>query len=213
VIEVLFIKTIRTMKQQHFFLFILSISTILFGCSGTGIKISEPNSEEISQIKPLGDRISKELVTTLQFELKKAVKEGGLNKAINVCNMKAIPLTSIIADATDKVVHIKRTTYRYRNPDNAPDVAEKAALDHYKSLINEQKDIPPFYIQKIEQKGGTYYNYYKPMKIATICLNCHGANDKINQETLKEINKLYPDDRAMDYKEGDFRGLIRISIE
>ncbi len=201
------------MKLHLVFIIILSFSIFLSGCTDQGVKIVKPSQEEVSQIKPIGDKISKELVMTLQKELKAAVQKGGLNEAINVCNMKAIPLTSIIADATDKVVHIKRTTYQFRNPDNAPDKTEMAALDYYKSLINEQKDIPPFYIQKIKKDEKTYYNYYKPMKVKAICLNCHGDTEKIKPEILKEIYKLYPDDRAVNYKNGDFRGLIRISIE
>ncbi len=201
------------MRRHYSFTFIFAISLFLSGCSGNAIKISKPSSEETAQIKPIGDKISKELVTTLQKELKTAVQKGGLNEAINVCNMKAVPLTRIIADATDRVVHIKRTSYKFRNPDNAPGEEEKAALDYYKTLIKEQKEIPDFYIQKIKKGKEIYYNYYKPMKVKAICLNCHGPSEKINPETLQEIKKLYPDDKAVEYKEGDFRGLIRISIE
>ncbi len=201
------------MKRYHSLAIVLAISLFISGCSGDNEKISKPSAEEINQIKPIGDKISKELVMTLQKELKAAVQKGGLNEAINVCNMKAVPLTKIVADATDRVVHIKRTSYKFRNPDNAPDKAEMAALDHYKSLIEEQKEIPPYYIQKIKKDGKTYYNYYKPMKVKAICLNCHGDTEKIKPETLKEIYELYPDDRAVNYKDGDFRGLIRVSIE
>lgn len=201
------------MKRHYYFTIVFAISLLISNCSYDNVKITNPSEEETAQIKPIGDKISKELVMTLQKELKAAVEKGGLNEAINVCNMKAVPLTKIIADATDRVVHIKRTSYKFRNPDNAPDEVEKAALDHYKALIKEQKEIPGFYIQKIEKGKETYYNYYKPMKVKAICLNCHGSDKKINPETLQEIKKLYPDDKAVDYKEGDFRGLIRISIE
>ncbi len=201
------------MKRQQLFFIIISLSIGLFGCNEKNTKILEPSAEEISQIKPIGDKISKELVTTLQKELKAAVQKGGLDEAINVCNMKAVPLTTIIANATDRVVNIKRTSYKYRNPDNAPNEAEKKALDHFKTLIKEQREIPPFYIQKIVNGKETHYNYYKPMKVKAVCLNCHGSDNKINPETLREIKKLYPGDKAVGYKEGDFRGLIRISIE
>lgn len=201
------------MKHQHLFFIVFLFSALLLSCGVHDMKIAEPTNDEIAPIKPIGDKISKELITTLQKELKAAVQKGGLNEAINVCNMKAVPLTEIIADATDRVVHIKRTSYKFRNTDNAPDNAEKAALDYYQTLIKEQKEIPPFYIQKIEKGKKTYYNYYKPMGVKSICLNCHGSAEKINPKTLKEIYKLYPDDKALNYKDGDFRGLIRISIE
>jgi hypothetical protein len=44
-----------------------------------------------------------------------------------------------------------------------------------------------------------------------MCLNCHGTPGKhIQDATLTKIQQLYPEDRAVNFKEGDLRGLWHI---
>jgi cytochrome c553 len=44
-----------------------------------------------------------------------------------------------------------------------------------------------------------------------MCLNCHGAPGKeIAAATVSKIQELYPDDSAVDFKEGDLRGVWHI---
>jgi len=56
-------------------------------------------------------------------------------------------------------------------------------------------------------------HFFKPIIVQPMCLNCHGKSDRfIQQPTLQRINQLYPDDLAIDYEEGDFRGLWHITF-
>ncbi len=44
-----------------------------------------------------------------------------------------------------------------------------------------------------------------------MCLNCHGtAGVQVKENTLAKIHQLYPEDRAMNFKEGDLRGVWHI---
>jgi hypothetical protein len=56
--------------------------------------------------------------------------------------------------------------------------------------------------------------YYKPIRIAMpACLKCHGSAEKdIDPKTLAIIRQKYPDDLATNYKEGDLRGLWKITF-
>jgi cytochrome c len=46
-----------------------------------------------------------------------------------------------------------------------------------------------------------------------LCLNCHGEPGKqINEATFNAIKAKYPKDKAMGYKEGDFRGLWVVKV-
>lgn len=174
--------------------------------------VTMPSPEEISVVQPMGDEISTELLKTLQNELQQAIQSGGIKEAINVCNLKAIPLTGIVEKSTKSPVEIKRTSLRYRNEKNAPDEFELIALNHYESLMASNDEIPPFYIQKINAEESSFYNYYKPLTMKPICLTCHGSNEMIGEETLTLIRELYPEDKATGYSEGDFRGLVRIKF-
>lgn len=201
-------------KRILFFTSIISLALIFtMSCRNDGYKISAPTKLENEMIVTAGNQISKDLVKSLKSELQVAIKEGGLNMAIEVCNLKAIPLTRIIAKHADaKNINIKRTSNKFRNPINAPDKPESLALKHFKELKASGKNLPEYFTQKITFDGETYYNYYKPMKMAAVCLTCHGDVSTIVPEVRNQIAELYPEDKAVDYKEGDFRGLIRIKF-
>lgn len=196
-----------------------SISILLFAfvftmcCQNDGYKISKPTKHENEMIVTAGTQISMDLVKSLKSELKIAIQKGGLTEAIDVCNLKAIPLTKIIAEHADaKNIGIKRISNKYRNPINAPNKPEAIALEHFEKLAAENKKLPDFYTQKITKDDISFYNFYKPMKVAAVCLTCHGDISTIPPEVRSQILELYPEDKALDYKEGDFRGLIRVQF-
>ncbi len=193
-------------------LLMIPILLILSACNYNKPKASDANNKEIKIIKPLGDKIASDLILSLQTELKKAIKAGGVPAAIEVCNLKALPLTDIIARSTDNNIEIKRTTFKYRNKSNAPDEYEEIALYYFHSKIESNEELPKYYIQKIKDKNEINYYYYKPLMLKAVCLNCHGTNEFITPETQSLIQEYYPEDKAVGYKEGEFRGLIRIKF-
>jgi hypothetical protein len=193
-------------------LLIFSGFIILISCNNTTNISLEPSIEEIEMIKPMGDQISKDLLVSLQSELKNAIESGGFEKAMDVCNLKAIPLTEIVERSTDRQVKIKRTTYKNRNKLNEPDTFEKLALDYFIAKTEKGENIPDFYIQKTIENKETFYYYYKPLKVNAVCLNCHGTPENMQVETLAKIKEYYPDDKATGYEDGDFRGLVSIKI-
>ena len=195
-------------------LFILSIIFLflLVSCQENQKSSNEITTEDIALIKPVGDQIAKNLVKSLQKELKTAIEEGGFSEAVKVCNLEAIPISEIIAASLEKNIEIKRTSHKYRNPDNAPNEYETYALNHFEKLIAEGKAIPEYYLQKYSERENTIYYYYKPMTVGAKCLTCHGNDSTVSPQTKQMINEFYSEDKAIDYEEGDFRGLIRIKI-
>ncbi len=57
-------------------------------------------------------------------------------------------------------------------------------------------------------------HFFKPIIMQPMCLNCHGKSDRFfHQPTLQRIQQIYPGDLAIDYEEGDFRGLWHITFD
>ena len=54
-----------------------------------------------------------------------------------------------------------------------------------------------------DENNNNQFVYAKAIRIKEVCLNCHGIN--INDDLKKEIQKLYPDDKAINYKLNDLR--------
>ncbi|NPA54008.1 MAG: DUF3365 domain-containing protein [Aquificae bacterium] len=180
------------------------VSALIFG----GAIASEHEHEDIKEeVVEIGQKASKKLLKTLVSELKKAMQEGGPYKAVEVCSQKALKLTEKVAK--EEGVEIKRTSFKYRNPKNAPDEYEKEALEYFEKALKEKGQLPKYYVQKVNENE---YRYYMPLKVKAVCLTCHGDPKHMDKKLLEKIRALYPNDKAVGYKEGDFRGVIRVSI-
>ncbi len=196
-------------KNLPVFLIIL----LLASCSNPNDPITAPTDSENEVITAKGDAIAIGLVKTLKGAVKQAIDSNGVVAAITVCNVEAIPLTQEVASLAGEDVNIKRTSFKTRNPVNAPDQIETAALNHFEELLIKGEALPPHYTQKVVMEGDTSYYYYKPMKVESLCLLCHGSEETMMPEVRENLAKLYPDDQATGYREGDFRGLIRVKLK
>lgn len=104
---------------------------------------------------------------------------------------------------------LKQTSLKIRNPSNAPDEWERKILESYK--LKERQKANSF--GEIQEAGGRkIYRYLKPLFIEKPCLACHGAKEKIRPEIRDFLEKRYPNDKALGYKEGELRGGISIII-
>ena len=99
---------------------------------------------------------------------------------------------------------------KYRNSVNKPDDYEKKALIYYQEKWNNRNQNDKPFIQYDKKMGS--YRYYKPMGVKNICLNCHGDQKQIKAEVRMSLKKYYKDDLATDFKVGDFRGVISVSV-
>ncbi len=190
------------MKDIKNYLFILLLANLFIF---TSFAYSETNEKNV-KIKSIGEYYSKLLLSNLKKELKNAIKQGGVINAISVCSKKALKITENIPKKCEGI-KIKRTTFKYRNPKNKPTDYEKEALNYFISHKKER-----FYIQKIKINNKIYYNYYKKLTVVGICLKCHGNIKRMNKRLIKKLKELYPNDKAVNYKAGDFRGVIEVSI-
>jgi hypothetical protein len=164
------------------------------------------------RIKEIGDRASLELLRTLRGELEKALSERGPLGAVEVCSMSATRLTKEASVRIHPGISIKRTSFRYRNPNNAPTEDEAEALRYFERELQGKGSLPSHYIQRVVARGKVEYNYYKPIITEPICLTCHGDTRSMSPELLKKIKEAYPNDRATGYGAGDLRGAVRVGI-
>ena len=161
------------------------------------------NETDTLAVMQRGDSIANAMQEVLLQNVMTATKKGGPVYAVAFCNERAVSLT----DSLSKVYscQIQRISDKYRNPANKPNENDEAVLLKLKS----SNPVKPFLVSENGQNI-----YYKPIKIAMpACLNCHGVEGKeITMETLAAIRKKYPDDMATGYKEGDFRGMWKITF-
>ncbi len=193
-------------------LIIIPIASILLFSCAKQEDITVSLVEEM-KVRDLGEKYATELLRTLKQNLMKAMNNGGPYNAIEFCSTKAQNLTKMVEEKIDHGIKLKRTSFKYRNPLNKPDKYEVEALKIFEKYYKEYGQLRPYYIQKVkEQDGKYYYRYYKPLVVKPLCLICHGEPEKMDRQLYAKIKEKYPEDKAVGYKPGDFRGVVRVSI-
>ena len=100
-------------------------------------------------------------------------------------------------------IQIKRVSDKPRNPNNKANKLESAYISKSKEFLAKGEKIKP----KMTETNGKMVGYY-PIMTNQICMQCHGNQEtEVLSETLLQINKLYPNDKGIDYKINELRGI------
>jgi hypothetical protein len=175
-------------------------------CQETAPDLTVQEGEEVARI---ADPAASELLQTLVGRLTGAMEEGGPVAAIDFCSTEAIPLTLQVQGGLAEGLVLKRTSFRYRNPENAPDEAEEEALAHFEDAIAAGESSPATFVQKVSDDE---YRFYRALYLGEVCLQCHGEADSMDPGVLTALQERYPGDLAVGYRAGDFRGVVRVSV-
>ena len=165
------------------------------------------NSETTETNKPLIFNEAKILLKETAKQYKNTLIEGlqhnDLKKALKYCNKE---VEKLISKGNEKDYTIKRVSLRPRNKNNYPTLYEKEILEKFNKLsLKDNKYLALEHTEIIkDENNNNKFVYAKAIRIKEVCLNCHGSN--INNDLKKEIQKLYPDDKAINYKLNDIRG-------
>lgn len=199
------------MKINNIILSIIAL-TLFSACansSGENSELTQQKKVEISQteknsIITSGKEIAENTFKVLGGNLKKTMAEGGIENAVNYCNANASHLMDSLG--TYYYANIKRTSNKLRNPNNAPTAAEELVISNY--LIGDKKGP----VVDVLPNGNKIF--YAPIKMKPLCISCHGTvGETVSEKDYQNINKLYPNDKAIGYKTGDFRGIWSIELK
>lgn len=133
------------------------------------------------------------------------IQKKGTNEAVVFCNKEAYPITDRMAK--EQNANIKRVSDQPRNPENMANAKELSLIQRFKNAIAKDESYEPI----TEVKNGRNYFYY-PITTNSMCLQCHGVPGKdITNEVYTTITSLYPNDKAINYKVNEVRGLWSIN--
>lgn len=177
-------------------------------CAGGADEATLVDDETRARVVAVAGPAASRLAGTLSGELMAAVREGGPAHAIGFCADEALELTGRVAAGLGEGWEVRRTARRIRNPANAPDDLEAAALDRFHAAEGEGAGLE----ELVQRTSGGDYRYYRPLRIAPLCMECHGTRDAMEPAVLEALDARYPDDQATGYTEGELRGLIRITV-
>lgn len=202
------------MKNYKVLLY-LSIFLVIFSCKEQAknetIKSENEDSEVLLETSANASKIGKEYALETQKLLGKnlvgAIQKKGVLGALEFCNVQAIPLTDSIAKKHGAI--IKRVSDRPRNNNNKANSVELAQIEHFKKLLEQEKEVQPVVISE-----GNKNKFYYPIITNAMCLQCHGTpNEEIAPETLNKLAGLYPNDMAIGYGPNEVRGIWSITFK
>jgi len=146
------------------------------------------------------------LTEALMTRLTKALGEGGPERAVSVCADVAQDVT--VGAAGGSGATVRRTALRLRNPVNAPDDFERAALLAWSQPGAAREPIT----KVLEVPGGRELRLLKPIVLQPLCVTCHGPLEEIPAPVRAAIAARYPEDKATSFQAGDLRGAVSVRV-
>ncbi|TWU04807.1 c-type heme family protein [Stieleria varia] len=138
------------------------------------------------------------LFTKLSGKLMDAMASEGPAAAIAVCQQEAPAIAKTVGE--EQGLLIGRTGVRLRNQSN---VAPSWAAE----MVRDRVDTPTFVTLDNGHSAALL-----PIKLQAQCLMCHGPQEDILPEIKEQLTRLYPDDQATGFKEGELRGWFWIDL-
>lgn len=144
--------------------------------------------------------LSKDLKQNLVKNLTDKMQQDGALPALEFCHINVSALAKTAAGERMANLEFGRTSHKLRNPKNAPADWMLPYLDQFKVTTIKAPAKPVVHQFKDGKKA-----YLDPLYVGPQCLTCHGSPSK---EMSAKVTSLYPEDKAVGFKLGEFRGMI-----
>lgn len=189
---------------------LLFVSVLVFtGC----VKKVEPKKDvKLEEVKMVAGKAAGEFMKELKSILVAEMKKGGPECALNVCSDTAQEFAKNYS--AKKGMEVRRVSFMNRNEANVPDEAEVMWLKECENMMkadNFNKDTVFFRVERTANSKTLHLA--KPILLAEECVVCHGTEDQIPGNIKKLIAEKYPDDKAVNFKPGDLRGLVTVKMK
>lgn len=150
-----------------------------------------------------GDLVIVSLQSALLRELRKALGEGGLDRALAACHLDAAG--AAFAIARREGIAAGRTSVRLRNPTNAPPPWAAGLVSKFTGPRRQGMD--GFVVDLGDRIG-----LLRPIVEQSMCGDCHGPVSKLQPGVRAQLADRYPADRAVDFENGEIRGWYWVEI-
>ncbi len=145
-------------------------------------------------------------------QVNQALVNDDIGVAVAAMHIKNLELPKPAA-GKPAITAIKRTSLMLRDPQNAPDAADAAALELIHQQLMDGDKPDSMLLQRIERAGKPVeWRVYRPIATSKSCLVCHGDPATFRPEVKAALDHLFPLDKAVDYQAQEFRGVLRVSL-
>ena len=165
---------------------------------------SSPAAPELERARAAAAALSTELRARLMEEM----KAGGPVRGVRVCSEVA---QEYAAKHSVDGLTVRRVSEKYRNPADIPDAYEAEKLADF-AAAHGRGELPVESWEWVGEGQARTLRYLKPVTIGGPCLACHGDPSAMKPEVAEMIRERYPRDLAVGYADGDFRGVVSVTV-
>ncbi|MBN2328352.1 MAG: DUF3365 domain-containing protein [Candidatus Omnitrophica bacterium] len=147
-----------------------------------------------------------EFSMTLKGELQKAISDGGPASAIGVCKKVSMEAEETFSAEHPDIVKVRRISLKTRNPElHTPADDEAEYLQWAEKTWTTEPDQVSDAIIAVSNPSST--KIFFPIIVGDpVCIICHGLPEQILPDIRDALAEHYPNDQAIGYQIGDFRG-------
>jgi len=174
----------------------MTLAAVLVACAPAGPPVAPVDR---AALESRGRAVVQAFQGQLKAELVAALADGP-EHAIGVCSVRA---PEIAAELSVGGVAVGRATHRPRNPANAASGWLEPIVAEYVAAGGEGG---PRLVDLPDGRHG----WVEPIRIQAPCLACHGTD--LAAPIAETLRRTYPDDRAVGFAEGDFRGVVWVTL-
>jgi hypothetical protein len=198
-----------------------TLLTLLFGVTVMGappitdLKFTwaDPDDPAVAEIRQAGEDAITFIGNKLIRETSQVLAKQTADDAIDVLHLKNLTLPAT-APGKPHITAVRRTSLMVRSVANAPDNADLAALISIQKELMDGNNPPKVLVQRVAAEG-TFpeeWRVYRPISVMSSCIVCHGPTDTLLPSVKAKLEKLYPEDKAVNYAAYQWRGVIRVSV-
>jgi hypothetical protein len=144
----------------------------------------------------------------LQMKFSSAMRDDGPVSAIEVCNTQAMAITERVS--AELGLSLGRVSLQNRNPNNSPNEWQTSVMLSFQDRHASGEDLANISWSEVAGEGeDREFRYMKPIPTHAICLDCHGTS--ISPDVRASLDKLYPEDMATGFRQGDIRGAFVVT--
>ncbi len=170
---------------------------MLMGCQTEPSQVAKNNSSP-QDAKTLAIQAKDALFSRLSGRLTEVMESGGPLAAIAVCSQEAAEIAETVG--TEHGVKIGRTSLKLRNQSNQP--------PQWAARLLDASNSEPKFVQLPDGHTGALL----PIMLQSKCVLCHGPQDQIAEPIRDQLDRLYPNDAATGFQEGDLRGWFWVDV-
>lgn len=203
------------MKIPTVLLPLFFVSALLGSTPITELKFTWVDADDaaVADVRQSGEDAIQLIGNKLIRETSQVLAAKGAEDAVDLLHLKTFPLPAAAA-GKPQITAVKRTSLRVRDPANAPDNADLAALISIQKELMDGNNPPRLLVQRVEASATTpeEWRVYRPISVMASCVVCHGPTDSLLPSVKAKLERLYPEDKATEYAAHQWRGVIRVSV-